>query len=260
MKTENNFLQRVLNGERLKEFPVIDHHGHFRLTPGMLLKEEVAMIVAEMDNCGVQLGVVFNVGNDFRSANDSLLEGMSFNPKRFVGYAFLRLDHGTEAALKELERCRKCGLKGLKLHASYRYEDSYHSEKFRDIWDFCAEHKWPIIIHGLPVDLPGKYPDTVFVGAHQIERVRDENSVKTLLECPNYFWCVSATFCLKGAIEKIVSCGGADKLLFGSDFPGNSLSARLGSVLGAEIDESDMKKILGGNAIRLLNLDERLLK
>jgi len=148
-------------------------------------------------------------------------------------------------------------MKGLKLHSGYMYEDSFLSDKFHDIWDFCAENEWPIIIHGLPIELPRRHPKTIFVGAHHIEKFSDENSVEAFFECPNYYWCTSATLCLKGAIEKMVSRGGSDKLLFGSDFPLNSMSVRLGSILGAEIPEEDMKKILGGNVIRLLKLNHR---
>jgi predicted TIM-barrel fold metal-dependent hydrolase len=81
-----------------------------------------------------------------------------------------------------------------------------------------------------------------------------------LKDYPNYYWCTSSTLCLRGAVEKIVKLGCTDKLLYGSDFPLNSFSLRLGSMLAADISDEDMKKILGGNAVRLLNLDMEEMK
>ncbi len=106
-----------------------------------------------------------------------------------------------------------------------------------------------------PMNCPGKFPKTLFVGAHQIENIANEDRLKTFLDTPNFYWGTSSTICLKGAIEKIVRLGGADKLLFGSDFPLNNMAIRLGSILGADISQEDMKKIIGGNVARLLKLD-----
>ena len=256
-ESQNNLLSRALNGERLTDISIIDHHGHFCLTQGMNLEDEVKMIVEEMDNCGVAKSVVFNIDKfDHVKANDDALRGIAMYPDRFIGYAFVRLDKGTEAAVKELERCKSAGMKGLKLHSGYMHEESFNSEKFNDIWAFCSENDWPVIIHGLPLDLPLKHPKTIFVGAHFIEKVAIEEAVENLISNPNHYWCTSATFCLQGAIEQMVSLGCADKLLFGSDFPLNSMSIRMGSVLSANIADEDKIKILGGNAARLLKIKE----
>ncbi len=253
-----NLLKRALAGERLTDIPIIDHHGHlgYFLSGTESLKDESDRIVAEMDNCGINRGVVFACGTeDIVRHNDRIVEGVSYNPERYIMYAYVRQGEDDTCALKELERCNNLGMKGLKIHAAFEQGNIDHA-RFADIWHFCAEKKWPVIYHGLPLELITQYPKTIFVGAHCIEKAPAPGAVEMLKEYPNYYWCTSSTLCLRNAVEKCVRMGCVDKLLYGSDFPLNSFSVRLGSILAAEIDDDDIKKILGGNAIRLLQLDK----
>ena len=260
MQTHRNELfKRALRGEILTDFPIIDHHGHFNLFPrGMSLQEEITDIITVMDNCGISRGVVFHCSleEDYPALNDIILKGISFYPARFIGYAFINMTRGTDNALREIGRCRKLGMKGLKLHCGGDIEP-FTSTKFIPVWKKCAELGWPVIIHGMDYHLAYDYPETIFIGAHNIESINQEAVLKAMLDCPNYYWDTSATICQMGAIEKAVALFGADKLIFGSDYNGNNMAARLGSVLTAKIPAGDMKKILGGNIIRLLNLEPR---
>jgi len=57
-----------------------------------------------------------------------------------------------------------------------------------------------------------------------------------------------------GLVEYAVRELGAQRVLFGSDAPGRDFASQLGRVLAADISEHDRQAILGGNALKLLQL------
>jgi len=255
--TRSSYLQRAIKGEFLDDIPIIDHHGHFQSSFSTIsLKEEGADIINVMDSIGVDRVVMFSTGyQDYCQLNDITLKQISMHPDRFIGYAFIRMD-SSKRVIKELERCYKAGMVGLKLASIYEREP-FSSNLFKPVWEFCTEHRWPVIIHGFDVHLAYDNLDTIFIGAHNIEKIFSDEAINAIKECPNYYWGTSATMTMMGAIEKAVSLFGADRLIFGSDLPLNNLATRLGAVLAARISNEDMSKILGGNIARLLGLKLR---
>ena len=57
-----------------------------------------------------------------------------------------------------------------------------------------------------------------------------------------------------GGIERSVKVAGADRVLFGTDMPLLDGIQQLAKIATADISEEDKKKVLGGNAARLLGL------
>ena len=259
MSNRSDLYHKIAAGERPADLLVIDNHGHFGvgLFNEWSLDREVVETVSVMDSIGVDRGVVFFCGPDYQRGNDVTLESVAMAPQRFIPYAYLNSD--TPPALqKELERCRRAGMVGLKLHigwvgAGVQFTDPL----WRDVWAFCAQYHWPVIIHGMLPALARENPQTVFIHAHGIETIFRDNVIQAMRECPNYYWDTSATMTAMGAVEKAVALFGADRLMFGSDFPGNNMVTRMGAVLAARISDEDMRKILGGNIARLLNLKLR---
>lgn len=255
MTKRSGIYRRVLRGDRLDDLLIIDHHGHFGTEfSGLSLDREVAEIIPVMDAVGVDRGVVFYCGIDYRRGNDLTLEGVAMAPQRFIPYAYLNTD-APQALLDELERCRQAGMVGLKLHNNWgaKFTDAI----WKEVWAYCAQYRWPVIIHGMEPRLARENPPTVFINAHGIGLIRDKDAVQTMRDCPNYYWDTSSTNTYMGAIEEAVSLFGAERLIFGSDFPLNNMATRLGAVLAARISDEDMRKILGGNIARLLNLTLR---
>ena len=257
MNKRSDLYRRILKGERLDDVLIIDNHGHLGigLFNSLPLEREVAETVAVMDAVGVDRGVAFFCGRDYHRGNQITLESVAMAPGRFIPYANLNAD-APPALLDELGRCRQAGMVGLKLHSSYsgaKFTDAI----WKDVWAWCAQHHWPVIIHGMEPCLARENPQTVFIHAHGIECTFRDDVIQKMRECPNYYLDTSATMTAMGAIERVVALFGADRLVFGSDFPGNNMVTRLGAVLAARISDEDMRKILGGNIARLLNLKTR---
>ena len=57
-----------------------------------------------------------------------------------------------------------------------------------------------------------------------------------------------------GGVEYAVKHGRADRVLFGTDMPLFDASQQLAQVMVCRITDEEKKLVLGGNAIRLLNL------
>jgi predicted TIM-barrel fold metal-dependent hydrolase len=166
------------------------------------------------------------------------------------------------------------GFKGIKLHN----EDDWPLRGLlagHPIFLKAGQLGIPILIHssheeeGLSADLhdalgPGhypvrlmaklgkRYPGTTFIFAHAgMVWVKALQAVKPY---PNLYLDVSGFDPERGIVEKAVDVLGAERVLFGSDAPGRTYAAQLAKVLYADISESDKELILGGNAVRLLDL------
>lgn len=250
----NSLYRRMMNGDKFPDLDIVDAHGHFNFTNDIAVEDEAADIVEVMDSCGIKQALVFHCGLDhhYQLLNDINYQGAAAFPERFVPFSFINMTQGEKAALAELKRCAKLGMKGLKLHASFDVEP-FESSKYREIWKFCGDRHWPVIIHGMRSVLAYENPLVNFIGAHFIERIHESKLMQDIASCGNYYMCSSATFCQMGAIVQAVELLGADKVIFGSDYALNSITIRLGEVLTAAITERDAKKILGINIRKLLS-------
>ncbi len=245
------YYETIRNGGGKLPFPVIDNHGHLAAEKyiRLPLEEEVKEVVEVLDFAFIDKAVVFPFASDYRRGNDQIIRGVSLSGGRLIGYAQMNLD-SAGLMLGELRRCFSHGLKGLKLHSAFGSD--FNNPAWKDVWDFCAQNSWPVIIHGMIPSLAVENPGTVFIHAHGIEKIFQPETVEIMKRCDNHYWDTSATFTFMGAVEKAVSCFGSEKLLFGSDLPLNNPAVRMGSVLAAGITGQDIKNILGGNISRLL--------
>jgi len=72
--------------------------------------------------------------------------------------------------------------------------------------------------------------------------------------CPNFHLDTAARTMLAGTIEYFVECGWEDRIVYGSDLPYASQPYRFGQVVTARVPDPIMRKILGENMGRLLEL------
>lgn len=141
------------------KFPVVDVHNHLgggkeRLTPAA-----VKRYLTEMDAAGVR--TVVNLDGGW---GDRLVETLAAldqtHSGRFLTFALINFDgiddpDWSQRETKRLEESFKAGAKGLKFHKSfglsYRYKDGrlvpVDDPKLDPIWELCAQHKRPVVIH-----------------------------------------------------------------------------------------------------------------
>lgn len=71
--------------------------------------------------------------------------------------------------------------------------------------------------------------------------------------CENVYCDLGGADAVEGAVEHVVDHIGAERVLFGSDLPGRSLTSQLAKVLGARLTETQKEQILSRNMRRILD-------
>ncbi len=243
-------------------------------------------VLASMDEAGVDVSVIVGFAwsemDLCRQTNDYILEAAARNGGRLVPFCCLQPRAGDEAR-REVERCASAGARGLgelrpepveglrPWNQGYDLADGEEADLLA--WASSA-HDLPLLFHvSEPVGhrYPGKmgleppalyrflekYPDVKVVAAHWggglpfyalMPEVREALS--------NTFFDTAATPLLYDPLiyRRAIDLVGADRILFGSDFPLLSQGRCLAQVRDAGLREEEQRLVLGENARRLLRL------
>ena len=103
-------------------------------------------------------------------------------------------------------------------------------------------------------ELGRRFPQTTFILAHV-----GGSWVKAFQAAqpyPNLYFDVSGTDPERGIVENAVAVLGAERILYGSDAPFRNYAAQIAKVMYADITEPERRLLLGGNIMRLLDLQE----
>jgi predicted TIM-barrel fold metal-dependent hydrolase len=140
-------------------FPVIDIHNHLGGGKAFLTPERVRRYLTEMDEAGVR--TVVNLDGGWGDRLTETLAALDLaHPGRFLTFALVNFDgidddDWGEREAKRLEEGFKAGARGLKFHKTfglrYRYKNGklvpVDDPKLDPIWEMCAKHKRPVVIH-----------------------------------------------------------------------------------------------------------------
>ncbi|MFP4475725.1 MAG: amidohydrolase family protein [Desulfatibacillaceae bacterium] len=264
----------------------VDRSGFFVDEPAfeLLYKPEksrmvgAAEMVAAMDEDGVDKSVIFGFPWEsaelFTRHNDYILEAVNRYPDRFVGFACF--DVYSDRAVDEARRCLEAGLRGLGELALYRSGiDDDALDRLAPLMGLAMEHGAPVLIHtNEPVGhmYPGKTPVTTAQVWNLVERFPDNRIILAHWGGGVFFFHLlrknakelMANLYLDSAASPYlydpriwdIACRtiGADKVLFGTDYPLIRAKRYMKELAEAGLSEEDLSKILGGNAKRLLGL------
>jgi predicted TIM-barrel fold metal-dependent hydrolase len=186
-------------------------------------------------------------------------------------YSFASVYPDAKTAVPELERLKKAGIRGIKLHPEYQnfYPDSPH---MYPIYEKCAELKLLLLFHA-GYD-PGygdshragpariakaarDFPSLLFIAAHLGGYLDWDAAEEYLCGLPNVFFDTSH---INGAISpaqalKIIRLHGADKILFGTDLPWATQQMMADFLLKTGINETERELIFYKNAAGLLKIN-----
>ena len=235
-------------------------------------------LLEAMDENEVDKSVIFGFPwknpETFKMHNDYIMEMTQKYPRRFAGLGCF--DPSAGNAVAEIERCLDGGMAGIGELAFYQAGiDESALKQLTPIMKMCADRDLPVLIHtNEPVGhaYHGKTPVTL---AQIYRLVKQFSETKIVLAhwggglffyslmkrevketLTNVFFDTAASpFLYDPEIYQLaVRFIGVDNILFGSDYPLLPPARYFGEIRETGLTASQINKICGGNAKRLLKL------
>ena len=238
-------------------------------------------LIASMDESGIDISVILNIGWITHElcveTNDYILESMARFPDRLIGFCSVQ-PQSYEAAIDEIERCAKEGIRGVgEIRPDMQLFDPRDEEVMKPFINTVMKHKLMLLSHASePIghSYPGKgvltpevlypfisnYPDLIIILAHwggglpfyalmpevskAMKNVFFDTAASPLLYRPQIY-------------EQVVQLVGAERILFGSDYPLAEQRRALEEVTSLNIPRETKNLILADNAQKLLGIMDK---
>ena len=235
-------------------------------------------LIDSMDRHGIDVSVILNGGWATHElcveVNDYILESVARYPNRLVGFCGVSLQ-SIDRAAAEIERCVRGGIRGVgELRLERLLAGTNGPEVVGPVMDVVREHGLVLLVHASePVGhlYPGKdratpdvlypliacYPDVALVCAHWGGGLPFYALMPEVREAMNntFFDTAASPFLYTPQVyRRVVELVGAEKVLFGSDYPLLSQRRLLKEIESAELPPDVKDMVLSGNAGRLLGI------
>ena len=231
-------------------------------------KGTVSDLLCEGEKAGIDHFIVQSVATtprQVKSINEFIATEVANSNGLMTGLGTL---HPDSADLKgDLSHLLSLGLKGVKLHPDIQAFkiDDYRCLK---IYELCEENSLPILMHTgdnrYDYSNPNRllpileiYTNLKVIGAHLGGWSIWEEAVEVYREIPNFYVDCSSSFpYLKPETAlSVIRKYGADKVLFGTDYPMWSPKSELEYFFNLPLEKNEINDILNMNAKKLFSLE-----
>ncbi|HIZ36932.1 MAG TPA: amidohydrolase family protein [Candidatus Ruania gallistercoris] len=245
--------------------PVIDAHAH--AGPYSLFhipESDPASMVAVMARTGVDQAVLSTnraIQEDSRRGNDETAQAVADFPGRLLGYGVV---NPWQDPLRELDRiAADPRFVGIKLHPDL-HEYPLTGNRYDAVWEYSARTGCPVLTHtwySSPFDTPALLAEvaqrhgdiTVLIGHSGALPAGHEEAVAVTGEVPGAYLELCGSFMNAPVLQSFVHRVGADRVVFGSDFPFIDQRVSLGRVAYSALAPADLDAVLAGNAALLFD-------
>jgi len=235
-------------------------------------------LIDSMDKEGIDVSVILNGGWTTHElcveTNDYILESITRYPGRLIGFCTVQ-PRSLDAAIAEIERCATGGIKGVgEIRPDTQLFELTEHEIMEPLVEVMVKHNLILLTHASePVghQYPGKgnvtpdmlypfitgFPDLTIVCAHWGGGLPFYALMPEVKEAMGnvYFDTAASPFLYSPQIySQVVQLVGADKILFGSDYPLLAQSRFLKEIASLDLPQETKDLILSGNARRLLGI------
>lgn len=254
------------------EFEIIDFHTHPFLNSGnnfCSYKESRKMdsdtFLQEMENVGIFrfCGSVICWGKTFellKKCNRDALKLREIYGDKYVPGIHVHPDF-VEDSINELAFASQNNVKLIGELVPYMngWED-YSCKEFSDILNEAEKYNMVISLHTLNFEqmdkMAGEHKNINFVFAHPSEKSVVFKHIDIMQKHDNVYLDLSGSGINRyGALKFLVDKVGAERLLFGTDYPLIDANGLVSTVLSEQISDREKELIFSGNAKRLLGLD-----
>lgn len=235
------------------------------------------MQIAQMDGAEILvnglLGYNVRPGNNAEVVslvNDFTRDVVKGKPGRFFGLCFINPALPESVVAEELDRCLSIPeFRGVKLELDVNCRD----RKLDIVMQKADEYKVPVLHHAWYLnpwenpddrnqlnrseprdvaDLAQRFPSVTIIMAHM--EGSNIRGILDIAELGNVFVDTSGSQPFSGTLEFAIKELGADRILFGSDFPIRDLASQMGRILGTPLSRPDQEAVMFKNAQRIFNL------
>ena len=235
-------------------------------------------LIRDMDGAGVDRAVVVGMGwtdpDLAREVNDYIIESFTRYPDRLTGFCSVDPTWG-RAAIAEVQRCAAAGARGVgELHPDSQEFDITDKYALAPLMECALDLGLPVLVHASePVghSYPGKgrttpeklyrflenFPENVIICAHWGGGLPFYTLMPEVAQVfqQTYFDTAASPFLYRPEVFPTVArLVGADKILFGTDYPLIRHRRLLRQVKDSGLNASHQRAILGENAAALLGL------
>ena len=237
------------------------HKEYCNMSPENTMRDMKELGISKI--CGSVLCMSKDYENDWqavKASNECALELKKLYGDFYVPGFHIHPDYLKESC-EEIERMSSLGLKLVGELVPYLHGwESYTTKNLDEIIDLATQHNMIVSFHSQGEDemdeLVKKHPKTVFVAAHPGEYGEFARHMERMKMSENYYLDVSGYGIFRhGMLRHAIDLFGAERFLFGSDYPTCNPAMYIGSVLLDNlITDSEKELVLAKNAKRILDL------
>ena len=234
-------------------------------------------LLSDMDTAGVDHTVAMGFGwtdpNVAMEVNDYLIGAAAAHPDRISAFASVNPAWGLQA-VREASRCLDTGASGIgELHADTQQFDIADADLMEPLMALLRSRNAPIVIHASePVghEYPGKgsttpdlllrfaanFPENRMVFAHLGGGLPFYAAMPEVADALSNVWYDTAALPFlyrPSAVAAAAMTAGADRVLFGTDYPLLSHRRVIDYIRSVELPLDDTDAIMGRNASFLMN-------
>ena len=238
---------------------IIDLHNHIGLSMTDGAEGRVEELVSIMESAKIDVATIFAInsedaGDTYEKPNDMITELCQKSPKRFLGFCRVQPKAGNKA-IKEIERCYKLGLKGIKLHP---HSEDFFLKDCEKVFEVADHYKLPVILHTEHHQIRHprhwenvfkKHSENYFILAHAGKDMYT-HAGEMARELKNVY--LDTSTLSFNRTKNCIEMAGVDKIVFASDYPYSHPLLEKKKIELIVQDELSRKKIFCDNAKRIL--------
>lgn len=242
---------------------IIDCHCHAgkgdRMTAPWNTDAPIEPYLRRARRAGIDKTVVFApFHSNYDVANRQVARIVARHPGRLIGFAFVHTTRDAGRIFRMVERARRWGFRGIKLHG-------FEAMPTREVCEAARAFGMPVLADVVGraevVDMIApQFPDVNFIIPHLGSFADDwrahQQVIDQMVRYPNVYTDTSGVRRFDYIVEAIQRAG-ARKVLFGSDGPWLHPGLELYKIRLLHLPAEQESLVLGGNAIRLLRQVKR---
>ncbi|WP_326636510.1 amidohydrolase family protein [Nonomuraea fuscirosea] len=246
------------------EVRIVDAHAHAGPYSLFFIPDAgPEAMVGVMDRCGVSHAVISShlaIQLDAAAGNAATAAAVDLAPDRFTGYLTVNPWQDPVGELEKWGGDERFG--GIKLHPDL-HDYPLTGPRYAPVWEFAQRNGCPVLTHtydgsaynDLPMvdQVAADHPGVRILAGHAgATPLGFEHAIEVALRRPGVILEVCGSFNSGADISRMVREVGADRVVYGSDFPFIDLRMSLGRVIFSDLAEQDRAAVLGGTMSRLL--------